>query len=305
MLDVRGQFINKYSMAVRKRRGGENMKKKLCLLMALICCVAVFAVAFAACNDNGEKSGGNGDASGVNGDASGGNGEASGGAGDVIFTEDASYDDIYNALANAESYQFASSAVYNGKDEGSYTITQAPDFYLWQDTGGYSHAAFIDGGYFYEVIIDGGEVIAEKQFVEYVSKEEDYFEPAEEFLVALNIIEKDGGLAFGEDTEPGWEGAYMRLEGTALYVVIPASGVDEEAGAYEGQTEYCVRGINAQYALPDEIRAMKADAVWASSVEYNGGHYEYDNDEECYYYLYGAVGEREDTINGLPVYDRQ
>ena len=282
------------------------MKKKLCLLMALICCVAVFAVAFAACNDNGEKSGGNGDASGVNGDASGVNGDASDGAGDVIFTEDASYEDIYNALANAESYQFASSAVYNGKDEGSYTITQAPDFYLWQDIGGYSHAAFIDGEYFYEVIIeDDGEVIAEKQFAEYVSKEEDYFEPAEEFLIALNIIEKDGGLAFGEDLEPGWEGAYMRLEGTALYVVIPASGVDEEAGAYEGQTEYCVRGINAQYSLPDEIRAMKADAVWASSVEYNGGHYEYDNDEECYYYLYGAVGEREDTINGLPVYDRQ
>ena len=30
------------------------MKKKLCLLMALVCCVAVFAVAFAACNDEGE-----------------------------------------------------------------------------------------------------------------------------------------------------------------------------------------------------------------------------------------------------------
>ena len=33
------------------------MKKKLCLLMALVCCVAVFAVAFAACNDNDGKSG--------------------------------------------------------------------------------------------------------------------------------------------------------------------------------------------------------------------------------------------------------
>ena len=175
------------------------MKKKLCLLMALICCVAVFAVAFAACNDNGGKSGNDGANDGGNG------GNANGGAGDAIFTEDASYDDIYNALANAKSYQFASSAVYNGKDEGGYTITQAPDFYLWQDTGGYSHAAFIDGEYFYEVIIEyGGEVIAEKQFVEYVSKEEDYFEPAEEFLVALNIIEKDGGLAFRQDLEPGW-----------------------------------------------------------------------------------------------------
>ena len=30
------------------------MKKKLCLLLALICCAAVFAVAFAACNDEGE-----------------------------------------------------------------------------------------------------------------------------------------------------------------------------------------------------------------------------------------------------------
>ena len=30
------------------------MKKKLCLVMALVCCAAVFAVALAACNDEGE-----------------------------------------------------------------------------------------------------------------------------------------------------------------------------------------------------------------------------------------------------------
>ena len=261
------------------------MKKKLCLLMALVCCVAVFAVVFAACNDNGGKSGGNAV------------------VGDNIFTEDASYDDIYNALANAKSYQFASSAVYNGESDGAYTIPFAPDFYLWQDTGGYSDAAFIDGEYFYEVTIEyNGEITAEKRFAEYVNKEYG-FEPAEVWLDSLNIIEKDGGLAFREDLEPGWEGAYMRLEGTALYVVIPESGVDEEIGAYEGQIEYCIRGVNAQYSLPDEIRALEADAVWAYWVSYNGVSYQKEEDEYGEYYRVVSVEEAfpEETINGLPV----
>ena len=30
------------------------MKKKLCLVIAFVCCVAVFVVAFAACNDERE-----------------------------------------------------------------------------------------------------------------------------------------------------------------------------------------------------------------------------------------------------------
>lgn len=43
-------------MSAEKEKG---MKKKVCLLLAVICCAAVSAVAFAACNDNEGKSGGN------------------------------------------------------------------------------------------------------------------------------------------------------------------------------------------------------------------------------------------------------
>lgn len=268
------------------------MRKKLFLVLAVVCIAAVFAGVFAGCN---------------NGDGKGGGGNGGAVVGDKIFTEGASYEDVYNALAKAESYQFASSAIYNGNDAVGYTMIFTSDFYLHRDNGGYSTARFIDGEYFYEIRIeDNGEITAEKQLAEYVSKE-DYFTPAEQYLGSLNIIEKDGGLAFSDELEPYWEDAYMRFEGSALYVVIPESGVDEEIGAYEGQVEYCISGVNAKYSLPDEIKAMKTDAVWAERVEYNGGYYEYGEyeGEECYYYhSYGAAGEREETINGLPVYDR-
>lgn len=268
------------------------MRKKLFLVLAVVCIDAVFAGVFAGCN---------------NGDGKGGGGNGGAVVGDKIFTEGASYEDVYNALAKAESYQFASSAIYNGNDAVGYTMIFTSDFYLYRANGGYSAARFIDGEYFYEIRIEyNGEITAEKQLAEYVSKE-DYFTPAEQYLGSLNIIEKDGGLAFSDELEPYWEDAYMRFEGAAFYVVIPDSGVDEEIGAYEGQVEYCISGVNAKYSLPDEIKAMKADAVWASYVEYNGGYYEYGEyeGEECYYYRsYGAAGEREETINGLPVYDR-
>lgn len=273
------------------------MKKKLCLLMALVCCVAVFAVAFAACNDNGGKSGGNVV------------------VGDNIFTEDASYDDIYNALANAKSYQVT--ATYIEEDfTVCYTYTYTSDFYYLgfvadSDYGTYDSYLFIDGEYLYSVeIADYVEAVGttvEKQLAKY----EDYdvgFMSAAEYLDDIGlVIGKDGKLVVDEegamtDSDYVVGSGYIRCEGDALYVGYTYNS-DEDG---EMKTEYCIRGVNAQYSLPDEIRAMKADAVWARDVSYNGGHYEYGeyNGEECYYYLYGAEGEREDTINGLPVYDR-
>ena len=268
------------------------MKKKLCLLMALVCCVAVFAVAFAACNDNGGKSGGNVV------------------VGDNIFTEDASYDDIYNALANSKSYQVTTTYIEEDSTI-SYTYTYASDFYYSgyvADDGTYDYYLFIDGEYLYSVeIADYVEAVGttvEKQLAEYVSKEY-YFEPAAEYLDDIGlVIEKDGKLVFDEEVGGDYVAGsgYIRYEGAALY--FGGTYNSDEDG--EMKFEYCIRGVNAQYSLPDEIRAMKADAVWARDVDYNGGHYEYGeyNGEECYYYLYGAEGEREDTINGLPVYDR-
>lgn len=267
------------------------MKKKLCLLLALICCVAVFAVAFAACNDNGGKSGGNVV------------------VGDNIFTEDASYDDIYNALANAKSYQVTTTYIEEDSTI-SYTYTYASDFYYSgyvADDGTYDYYLFIDGKYLYSVeIADYVEAVGttvEKQLAEY----EDYEFPlvsAAELLDDIGlVIEKDGKLVFDEEVGGDYVvgSGYIRYEGDALY--FGGSTSDEDG---EMKIEYCIRGVNAQYSLPDEIKAMKADAVWARNVQYNGGYYEYGeyNGEECYYYLYSPDGKKEDTINGLPVYDR-
>lgn len=269
------------------------MRRKLFLVLAVVCLAAVFAGVFAGCNNDGK-----------------------GGEGAKIFTEGASYEDVCNALAKAESYQFVNTIKYTS-DKVSYTdtftYTYTKDFRHTYVTNVnsvleeyyYNGCMFIDGEYFYDIAIENvnGDTTAyaEKRYAEYVS-EEDTFVPADEMLYEMGIIEKDGGLAV--DAEMG-SGVYMRCEGSALYVVIPYSGVDEEGGAYEGQTEYCMRGVNVQYSMPDEIKAMKADAVWASELEYNKIYYQKAEDEQGeYYYVdhkYDASDVTGETINGLPV----
>ena len=273
------------------------MRKKLFLVLAMVCIAAVFAGVFAGCN----------------------NGDGKGGEGAKIFTEGASYEDVCNALAKAESYQFVNTIKYTS-DKVSYTdtftYTYTKDFRHTYVTNVnsvveeyyYNGCMFIDGEYFYDIAIENvnGDTTAyaEKRYAEYVS-EEDTFVPADEMLYEMGIIEKDGGLALDEEMGSG---VYMRCEGSALYVVIPDSGVDEEGGAYEGQYEYCIRGVNAKYSMPDEIKAMKADAVWASEFEYNKIYYRKAEDEQGeYYYVYhkyDASAVPEDTINGLPVRER-
>ena len=280
------------------------MRKKLFLVLAVVCIAAVFAGVFAGCN--------NGDGKG-----SGGNGGAV--VGDKIFTEGASYEDVYNALAKAESYQFVNTIKYTSDEVSftdTFTYTYTKDFLHTYVTNvnsvlehyHYNGCMFIDGEYFYDIAIENvnGDTTAyaEKRYAEYVS-EEDTFVPADEMLYEMGIVEKDGGLAVDEEMGSG---VYMRCEGSALYVVIPVSGVDED-GEYEGQYEYSIRGVNAQYSLPDEIKAMKADAVWASELEYNKIYYQKAEDEQGeYYYVYhkyDASAVPEKTINGLPVRERQ
>lgn len=270
------------------------MRRKLFLVLAVVCCIAVFAGVFAGCN----------------------NGDGKGGEGAKIFTEGASYEDVCNALAKAEFYQFVNTIKYTSDKESYtaiYTNTFTLDFghfnvvvdYSSEPDYYYDYYIFTDGEYFYQISIEysGGDktVTAEKQFAEYMSAE-DHFVSADEALYEMDIVEKDGGLAVDAEIDSG---VYMRCEGSALYVVIPDSGVDEEGGAYEGQYEYCIRGVNAKYSMPDEIKAMKADAVWASELEYNKIYYQKAEDEQGEYYYVDnkndASAVPEETINGLPV----
>ena len=85
------------------------MRRKLFLVLAVVCCIAVFAGVLAGCN---------------NGDGKGGGGST--GAGDKIFTEGATLQDILTALENAESltYWYTQEGEYSRSTRArGFTIT--------------------------------------------------------------------------------------------------------------------------------------------------------------------------------------
>ena len=261
------------------------MKRRIPALLLVLALVACAAIGLAACNEGG-KDGGE--------------------AGDNIFTEDASYDDIYNALANAKSYQ-----VTSADGEMVYVETFTSVFYHFNaDLMAYDSYLFIDGEYLYSVATDDSVesvgMAVEKQLAKYEGYEFPLMSAAE-YLEDLGlVIEKDGKLVFDEEgamaeMEDYVVGSgYIRYEGDALYLGYTYNR-DEDG---EMKTEYCIRGVNAQYSLPDEIRALQAKAEWAEYVYYNGVEYAKAEDElgEFYEILYTFEGGiPEETINTLPV----
>ena len=283
------------------------MKKKLCLLMALICCVAVFAVAFAACNDEGGKSGG---------------------AGDVIFTEGASLEDILTALENAESWTYTYDYAVRDPEESEVQAT-------YHQTGKYTHGityysldnttVYADGttdGYFDEYygfmegdvvyMIDSYRSSGEEAEINGTKCMSKYsgFSPA---VISANFVEmieymlteKDGKVVFNEaEAEGGYVAGsgYVVLEGDVLRI-----GYKEQRGTMAQEYEYRISGINATtVTIPTEIAAEKANASWQDTVHYKGVDYEKRVDAEGkeYYYVYYKENESavpETTINGLPV----
>ena len=65
------------------------MRRRLFLVLAVVCIAAVFAGVFAGCN---------------NGDGKGGGGNGGAAVGDKIFAEGATLEDILTTLENAESF---------------------------------------------------------------------------------------------------------------------------------------------------------------------------------------------------------
>ena len=270
------------------------MKKKLCLLMALVCCVAVFAVAFAACNDEGGKSGG---------------------AGDVIFTEDASLEDILTALENAESltytYDYAVS-FFNDPEESEVQATyHNTTVYADGTTDGYfdEYYGFMEGDVVY--MIDSyrpsgeeAEINGSKCMSEYSDFDEGYFAVIADDIEFL-LTEKDGKVVFNEaEAREGYVAGsgYVVLEGDVLRI-----GYKEQGGTMAQEYKYRISGVNATtVTVPAEIAAEKANASWQDTVHYKGVDYEKRVDaegKEYYYVRYkdneSAVPEK--TINGLPV----
>ena len=302
------------------------MKKKLCLLMALICCVAVFAVAFVACNDNGEKSGNDGANDGGNG------GNANGGAGDAIFTEDASLEDIIAALENADSFTVEMKASYStvhGEGTSSTvsehiaTVTvsrnaiyqaitrKSEDGIVRED-----YVSFVENGEVYfiawsnqiydetlddYVIVDAMVVTQQQKNLLSNSKPIDGGDVI--FYISAYLDEKDGEIVL--KPEDRWVDQYLRLEGDklafGLTMVDPNTGNSESA-------EFVYSKVNTTaVVISDETKALAYEADWADSVSYNGVSYQKAEDEYGEYYRVVSVqdgADPEETINGLPVKDR-
>ena len=287
------------------------MKKRFCLLMALVCCVAVFAVAFAACNDNDGKSG--------NGGGNGGN--ATGGAGDVIFTEDASLEEIIAALENAESCTVemkVSSSTVHGEETSStvrdyiatvsrnavyQSITRKSEDGIFRDDSVW----FVENGevYFiawsnkiYDDIVDA--MVVTQQQKNLLSNTDPFDGGDLIFYISAYLEEKDGEIVL----KPEYRGVdpYLRLEGDKL--AFGLTMVDPNTGNSES-VEWVYSKVNATaVVISDETKTLAYEADWADSVSYNGVSYQKAEDEYGEYYSVVSVEEGaapEETINTLPV----
>ena len=292
------------------------MKKKLCLLMALVCCVAVFAVAFVACNDNGGKSGGNG-----------------GGAGDVIFTEDASLEDIIAALENAESMTYSIEALevgtYNGEDYQHKTAAQyraTREGYIYESSyttvigsettysNSYHEFVYRSEGMDYSILCNDEGFDSESSYKNFAQYDPDIHKGMlDNFVMDIAdcvTTDQNGELVVTEDVlgDTFIEGTdYVKLNGSSIEI-----GWDKKYSDGEYDTtmkcKYVWGGVNATtIEIPSEIKALEAQTDWGDEVEYNGVIYQKAVDEQGeFYYIQHTYegGIPEETINTLPVRER-
>ena len=278
------------------------MKKKLCLLMALVCCVAVFAVAFAACNNGDGKSGGNG-----------------GGAGDVIFTEDASLEDIIAALENAESMTLTivtqEVGTHNG-DPFQYDVftqyTFMRDAYTVAQTVESDEPAEAKFYFYRSDGLDYSVYTAEDTYKDLALYEPDMYSEVMYNLGAGLILsyvttDANGNMIVTGDGADIIEGtAYIKLNGSSMEIYWEQRYVDEDYDIKQIY-KYTYSGVNATTVeIPDEVRALEAEAEWSLWVNYKGVRYrkEIDENGQEYYYVHEKDDESavpETTINTLPV----
>ena len=286
------------------------MRKKLFLVLAVVCIAAVFAGVFAGCNNGDGKDGGVA-------------------AGDKIFTEGATLQGIFTALENAESVSFVydyTVRFFNDPEEieaqatyrqiAEYTQTMMHEsldnttVYADGTTDGYfgDSYAFAEGDMVYmissyrpsgeEAEIDGTKCMS--KYSEFSAAE--YSANLVEAIEYM-LTEKDGKVVFNEAEAP--EGyvagsGYVVLEGSVLRI-----GYKEESETSAQEFEYRISGINATtVTVPAEIAAEKANASWQETVHYNGVTYEKREDANGEYYVAEVGAVPEETINGLPVRER-
>lgn len=292
------------------------MRRKLFLVLAVVCIAAVFAGVFAGCN---------------NGDGKGGGGSM--GVGDKIFTEGATLQDILTALENAESFTqtqwWKESGTDHWGDEYAYEVTyryEVTDSAVVQYSESFEGAEptssvlaqyrFGDIDYEMEYAEDG-EIYGCSKSLAAIDPDR-YSDEAEFFGVGrfgdMPVRYADGKISFDHESAEnnaidGYVkgSGYVRLNGSSIEIGWEGEHSDEY-GSYRYSCRYSWSGVNAEVEIPADARALEAQAEWASYVTYNGVEYEKETDEngdEYYFVRHAEEGSViEKTINTLPVKER-
>ena len=289
------------------------MRKKVLALFALICCLVMALGVFAACNDD----------TGTGGD----------GAGDSIFNEGASLDDILTALENSESMTVTQEQEAEGTDErGAYqatlsiqgkanrnmiTLTYAQTYRTGETEELYNADQYIwllNGvEYVVQDVIrnyDGttSENITAEKCLEQLIGNRSRYEQEIDGIERLLTVDENGNIVVNTDNIFGRyvEGsAYVRLLGNSLelgYTEDLSDAYSTDVTSYK----WTISGVNATTVeIPDEIKALEAEAEWPGYVNYNGVDYRKETDtdgSEYYVVIYNSDGAPiEETINTLPV----
>ena len=289
------------------------MRRKLFLVLAVVCIAAVFAGVFAGCN---------------NGDGKGGGGST--GAGDKIFTEGATLEDILTALENAESFTQTQWWKESGTDHWGDEYTDEVTYrYEVTDSAVVQYSESFEGAeptssvlaqyrsgdidYAMEYAEDGEIYGCSKSLATIYPDQFSY--NMEQFGAGrfgdMPVKYADGKISFDHESAEnnaidGYVkgSGYVRLDGSSIEIGWEGEHSDEY-GSYRYSCKYSWSGVNAEVEIPADARALEAQAEWASYVTYNGVEYEKETDADGkeYYRVErveeGAVPEK--TINTLPV----
>ena len=234
--------------------------------------------------------------------------------GDVIFTEDASLEEIIAALENADSFTMETKVSYSTVhgEETSSTVADSivmvsrNAMYITVTDGGIIREEwldFIEGNESYQVgrLYENGtenKTVKRKNLL----SNTDPFDRESIYAISILLTEEDGKIV--PDPDSPVEGTVsVRLEGDRLVI-----GVSDENDNEKATTEYVWSKVNATaVVISDETKVLAYEADWADSVSYNGVSYQKAEDEYGEYYRVVSVQDGaapEETINGLPVKER-
>lgn len=256
-----------------------------------------------------------------------------GGAGDSIFNEGALLDDIITALENSESMTVTQEQKAEGTDErGAYqatlsiqgkanrnmvTLTYAQtyrtgeteelynaDQYIWLLNGVEYAVQDVTRNY------DGttSENITAEKCLEQLIENRSRYEQEIDGIERLLTVDENGNIVVNTDNIFGRyvEGSvYVRLLGNSLelgYTEDLSDAYSTDVTSYK----WTISSVNATTVeVPDEVRALEAEAEWPGYVYYNGVSYSKrtDTDGSEYYVVSYAPADAviEETINTLPV----